>query len=133
LGEIPVIKVKKAGTANSTAVMGVVDRKFVAAQAGAQSDDATPAGHFAGSGELGAADAGIEPGAYVGVVTLGAFKAIKVDASYGAIQPGDLLVSSPNPGYAMKAVDPRPGTVIGKALDAWDSGTGTIAVLIALQ
>ena len=46
LGEIPVIKVKKAGTANSTAVMGVVDRKFVAAQAGAQSDDATPAGHF---------------------------------------------------------------------------------------
>jgi len=76
---------------------------------------------------------GIQPGQYLSVVTLGAYKAIKVDASYGAIQPGDLLVASPNPGYAMKATNPQPGTIIGKALAPWVSGTGTIPVFVTLH
>jgi len=76
---------------------------------------------------------GIQPGQYLSIVTLGAYKAIKVDASYGAIQPGDLLVASPNPGYAMKATNPQPGTIIGKALAPWVSGTGTIPVLVTLH
>jgi hypothetical protein len=67
------------------------------------------------------------------VVTLGSFKAIKVDASYGAIAPGDLLVASPNPGYAMQAASPTPGSVVGKALGALASGRGTIPVIITLQ
>jgi len=75
----------------------------------------------------------VQPGQYLGIVTLGSYKAIKVDASYGAIQPGDLLMASPNPGYAMKATNPGVGTVVGKALDVWDSGTGTIPVLITLN
>jgi len=75
----------------------------------------------------------IQPGQYLSVVTLGAYKIIKVDASYGAIQPGDLLVASPNPGYAMKAINPQPGTIIGKALAPWTSGTGVIPVLVTLQ
>jgi len=75
----------------------------------------------------------IQPGQYLSIVTLGAYKAIKVDASYGAIQPGDLLVASPNPGYAMKATNPQPGTIIGKALAPWVSGTGTIPVLVTLH
>jgi hypothetical protein len=75
----------------------------------------------------------IRQGEYVSVVTLGAFKAIKVDASYGAIQPGDLLTASPNPGYAMRADDPRLGTVTGKALGGLEEGTGTIPVLVTLQ
>lgn len=53
-----------------------------------------------------------------------------VDATFGAIEPGDLLVSSPTPGHAMKAHDPNPGTVVGKALDRIDSGTATIRVLV---
>jgi len=133
LGEIPMIRVKKADAANSTGVMGVVDRKFVAAEVGAQGIGVETDGHFVDPGEISVADAGIASGEYVGVVTLGAFKAIKVDASYGPIQPGDLLVSSPNPGCAMKAVEPKIGTVIGKALAGLDAGTGVIAVLITLQ
>ena len=78
-------------------------------------------------------DSGIAPGAYVGVVTLGAFKAIRVDASHGSILPGDLLVSSPTPGHAMRAVDPRVGTVIGKALGGLEGGQGSIPVLITLD
>src|SRR4029453_11432839 len=57
---------------------------------------------------------------------------IKVDAKYGAIRIGDLLVTSPTPGYAMrsKAIKVggqalhRPGTLLGKALEALPNGKG---------
>jgi hypothetical protein len=78
-------------------------------------------------------DPGVMQGAYVGVVTLGAFKAIRVDASYGSILPGDLLVSSPTAGHAMRANDPQPGTIIGKALGSLEEGQGTVPVLITLH
>ncbi len=58
---------------------------------------------------------------------------LKVDAAFGAIRPGDLLVSSPTPGHAMRAHEPRPGTIIGKALGALESGTGTIRVVVTLR
>ncbi|NJR60671.1 MAG: hypothetical protein HC769_18690 [Cyanobacteria bacterium CRU_2_1] len=56
----------------------------------------------------------------------------KVDATYGAIEVGDLLTTSPTPGYAMKAIDPLRafGAVIGKAFGNLDKGTGLIPVLI---
>lgn len=59
----------------------------------------------------------------------------KVDASFEAIEVGDLLTTSPTPGYAMKAVDPMKafGSVIGKALRPLASGEGLIPILIALQ
>ena len=57
----------------------------------------------------------------------------KVDASYAAIKPGDLLTTSDTPGHAMKATDPAIGTILGKALEPLDSGTGTIEVLVTLQ
>jgi hypothetical protein len=59
----------------------------------------------------------------------------KVDASYGAIEVGDLLTTSPTLGHAMKANDPMKafGSVIGKALRPLDSGEGLIPILIALQ
>jgi hypothetical protein len=56
-----------------------------------------------------------------------------VDAGYGSIRPGDLLTTSPTPGRAMRADDPRPGTVIGKALEGLESGTGVIRVLVMLR
>ena len=66
---------------------------------------------------------------------------IKVDASYGAIKAGDLLVTSPTPGHAMvsrpmklKGADlHRPGTILGKALEPLASGKGEILVLLTLQ
>jgi hypothetical protein len=57
----------------------------------------------------------------------------KVDAGYGAIRRGDLLTSSPTPGHAMRADDPLPGTIVGKALGTLESGTGTIRVLVMLR
>ncbi|MEI7433239.1 MAG: hypothetical protein WCJ93_03185, partial [Methanomicrobiales archaeon] len=65
----------------------------------------------------------------------------KVDATNGPIEEGDLLTTSNNPGYAMKAIPkiidgqgfyPN-GIVLGKAMGALESGTGTIEVLVTLQ
>ena len=59
----------------------------------------------------------------------------KVDASYGQIEVGDLLTTSPTLGCAMKAADPFKafGAVIGKALRPLHEGQGLIPILIALQ
>ena len=54
----------------------------------------------------------------------------RVDASFGAIAPGDLLTTSSNPGHAARADAAAPGTVLGKAMEAWESGTGLIRVLL---
>jgi hypothetical protein len=74
------------------------------------------------------------------VATTGRVK-VKVDATLGAIHVGDLLVTSDVPGVAMlsKPLDlggvpiHRPGTLIGKALESLDKGTGEILVLLSLQ
>jgi hypothetical protein len=66
---------------------------------------------------------------------------VKVDASYGAVKIGDLLVTSATPGYAMRsqpvtignAAIHQPGTLIGKALESLDSGQGEVLVLLTLQ
>lgn len=54
----------------------------------------------------------------------------KVDAGYGAIRIGDLLTSSPTAGHAMTTLEPLPGTVLGKALESLDLGTGVIEILV---
>lgn len=58
---------------------------------------------------------------------------VKVTAENGAIRPGDLLTTSSLPGYAMRATEPKVGTVLGKALESLESGTGVIKVLITLR
>jgi len=77
----------------------------------------------------------VAPGKYCSVVTLGAYKAVKVDASFGAIHPGDLLTTSSHAGYAMRA-DPdkaKMGSIIGKAMGSLESGSGTITVMVTLK
>src|SRR5205814_9316517 len=66
---------------------------------------------------------------------------VKVDASRGPIAIGDLLVTSDIPGVAMKSIPVEfagrqmhmPGTIIGKALEPLEKGSGTILVLLSLQ
>jgi hypothetical protein len=66
---------------------------------------------------------------------------VKVDASKGPIQIGDLLVTSDVPGEAMKSEPVKlagrlmhmPGTLIGKALEPLEKGSGKILVLLSLQ
>ena len=57
------------------------------------------------------------------------------DASYGSIQPGDLLTTSPMPGYAMKVNDyeKAQGAVLGKAMTKLEEGKGLVLVLVSLQ
>jgi hypothetical protein len=74
------------------------------------------------------------------VATTGRVK-VKVDATRGAIHIGDLIVTSDVSGVAMRS-EPvslggvsihRPGTIIGKALEPLEKGTGEILVLLSLQ
>jgi len=68
------------------------------------------------------------PLAVVGVVP------VKASAENGAIQPGDLLVASSTPGYAMKAeANPPVGSVIGKALEGLEEGSAVIKMLVMIQ
>lgn len=133
LGDVPVIAVRKAATADSRGVLGPVECALLVglqtesklpANAPAKLRYATPQYH------VHKAEGSVRPGGYGRVVTLGSFRAIKVDASFGAVKPGDLLVSSPRAGFAMKSDDPKIGTVIGKALGGLQSGQGTVPVLV---
>jgi len=59
-----------------------------------------------------------------------------VDAGYAAIEPGDLLTTSPTPGYAMKVLDQAlaQGAILGKAMEGLAEGQkGQILVLVTLQ
>ena len=66
---------------------------------------------------------------------------VKVDATDGPIEIGDLLVTSTREGFAMKSRPVeiagsqmhRPGTLIGKALESLPRGTGEILVLLSMQ
>jgi hypothetical protein len=66
---------------------------------------------------------------------------VRVDARIAPIRIGDLLVTSDVAGTAMRSqpamIDGqpfhRPGTIVGKALESLDSGTGEILVLLSLQ
>jgi hypothetical protein len=69
------------------------------------------------------------PMAMIGIVPT------KVSAENGAIKPGDLLVTSSTPGYAMKGTDRSRlvGAIIGKAMGRLDTGSGVIEVGVTLQ
>ena len=124
MGEIPVIQVRRARAEQAGAIVGIVDKHFSPAPEGTDPSALSKSAID---------DAAIGPGEHLTIVTLGAYKAIRVDASYGAIAPGDRLVASPHPGYAMRADAPLPGTIVGKALGALPSGTGAIPVIVTLQ
>jgi hypothetical protein len=163
LGQIPVPRIKLAANANDTAVAGVVDqvmyvpdaatRGAYEAQETADHDGATRAQNDLGnkqesmanipnriSDAAGTLHAAVNatsavPNGYSSVVTLGAYKVIKVDASFGAIKAGDLLTTSSHAGYAMRVRDKAAasGAIIGKALSSFENGTGTVTVMVTLK
>lgn len=134
LGEIPVIDVRKATIRNARAALGPV-ACAINVETSTLPAPVTANGTESSTGVLPRFDlhrqaGAIAPGAYGSVVTLGSFATLDVDASFGPVLPGDLLVASPNPGYAMVSNDPLPGTLIGKALGALAMGTGQVAVIV---
>jgi len=90
----------------------------------------TQPGVLLGGEVLGPAFDGIEAGraplALAGIVP------VKVTDEGGPIRPGDLLVSSSTPGYAMRW-DAHPeacGALVGKALESLEGSEGVILVLL---
>ncbi len=67
------------------------------------------------------------PLAVVGIVPC------KVSAENGPVRAGDLLVTSATAGHAMRADDPKVGTIVGKALQDMTGKTDRITVLVTLQ
>lgn len=59
----------------------------------------------------------------------------RCDASYGKIEPGDLLTTSSTPGYAMKITDydKANGAILGKAMTSLNDGQGLVLILVSLQ
>lgn len=138
LGTLPVIVVRKASSANATGVLGPIASAIQVLPNQMKSPPASDP-KFDGLGpalprfQLIDVEGAIAPGGYGHVVTLGSFRTIKVDASYGPITPGTLLVASPHQGYAAAANHPEVGTVIGKALGTLISGTGEIGLIVHQQ
>jgi len=163
LGNIPVPRVKLAASPNDTSVVGVVDqvmyvpdqatRDAYEAQRKADRDAASRAEKNGGTKDRPMADiqnrisdatgtlhvdndsVSARPGRYCSVVTLGAYKAVKADASFGPIHAGDLLTTSSHAGYGMRVNDKAAasGAIIGKALSSLASGTGTVTVMVTLK
>jgi len=106
-------KFRKAREALSTRVAGVISTApgVVLGNQSAESSDARP------------------------ILALAGRVPVKVTAKYGAIAVGDLLVSSPIPGYAMKCPEKSQciGAVIGKALEPLTEGVGMIEAQVMLR
>jgi len=134
IGDIPVIVVRKAR--GGEGVLGPIDCALALRQVKErETDGKLPARLRYESPQFVAhkIDGPIAPGEYGRVVTLGSFKTIRVDASFGAISAGDLLVSSSNPGFAMRRQPTKvdhSGSIVGKALGGLKRGSGTVPVFV---
>jgi len=57
------------------------------------------------------------------------YPSVKADATAAPIHPGDLLVSAATPGHVMRAPDGAAlASIVGKAMQALESGTGLITI-----
>ncbi|MBW4668222.1 MAG: hypothetical protein KME60_12560 [Cyanomargarita calcarea GSE-NOS-MK-12-04C] len=116
----PIAEVTLTDRENDTLAIGIVDGK-------AFRDNALP------DTKLESESAFIEDGEDLYLVTLGVFAHCKVDATEAPIEVGDLLTTSKNPGHAKKATEPKLGSIIGKALQPLEKGTGEISVFVNIQ
>ncbi|MCP4540333.1 MAG: hypothetical protein GY832_24610, partial [Chloroflexi bacterium] len=137
-GGPPVVQVARATGANSTAVAGVVYGRFnirVATDEAEQSN-----GQGSGANREVTPPGAVEPGEYLLLVVQGPAQ-VKASAFASVIQPGDLLSSASEIGYATKAAQvsiegvktAMPGTIFGKALEPLETGQKLIYVFVTLQ
>lgn len=136
----PMLSVRKAQGANSTAVVGVVASTYPAEWLD-EPGKTDPTGAGGPEKTIPSTDAGpVAPGEYLLIVVQGPCQ-VKAESLGGAIQPGDLLSSAEQAGRAAKAATLTmegietavPGTVFGKAMEALDGGQGLIYVFVTLQ
>jgi len=97
--------------------------------------DTRVAGVIAGAGGVGSAVT-IGSQGFDHSIALAGRVYCNVDATQDPVEPGDLLTTSPLPGYAMKASNSERsrGAILGKAMESLAKGTkGQILVLVTLQ
>jgi hypothetical protein len=136
-GAPPVIQVAQASSANSHAVAGVVQSRFNIETLLREHRQETKA---SGATVEVTPDGPVPAGEYLLLVTKGPAQ-VKASALPGAIQPGDLLSTAGESGYAAKTVEVTveglrmavPGTVFGKALEALEEGQGLVYVFVTLH
>jgi len=116
---------------HSTAVAGVVSSRY--------NIEAVTEGPKKANLEI-TPEGSVSPGEYLLVVIQGPAQ-VKASALAGALQPGDLLSSAGQAGYAGKATKmilgdveaAMPGTVLGKVLEPLDEGEALIYIFVTLQ
>lgn len=133
----PVVQVTKVSTANSTAIAGVVYRRF-----NSQMVSGTLRSDGQGTApDLEITSAGpVAPGEYLLLVVHGPAQ-VKASALAGPIQPGDLLSGAELAGHAARSAQVTiegiptalPGTVLGKALETLEAGEKLIYIFVTLQ
>ena len=131
----PVIQVVGTADANNTAVAGVVFSRF---NIEAVTSNIDPANPFSGEGIT--SDGPVASGEYMLVVVRGPAQ-VKASALESDIQPGDLLSSASQIGYAGKATEitidgnntPIPGSILGKALEPLEAGQKLVYIFVTLQ
>lgn len=123
--KIPVPEITLADKENDECIIGIVDRRAVSPE----NENTLPPEPKKKNPDFSV----IPDGEDLFAVTLGTYYHCKADASKGPIKRGSLLTSSTNPGYAQKAIRPKIGRIIGKALEPLKEGTGSIAVFVNIQ
>jgi hypothetical protein len=126
-----IIQVTKAAQADSPAVAGVVYRRF---NVEAALEDSRPEAGSAHEPQKTTIDGPVPVGEHLLLVVQGPVK-VKANALSSPIQPGNLLSSAGQAGYAARANadSAAPGTVFGKALEALDTDRNLIYVFVTLQ
>ncbi len=136
-GGPPVVQVARATEANSTAVAGVVYSRFnIRVATKAEQSNSQGSGAYREVTPLGP----VQPGEHLLLVVQGPAQ-VKASALAGAIQPGDLMSSAGEIGYAAQAAEisiegvktAMPGAIFGKALEALETGQKLIYVFVTLQ
>jgi hypothetical protein len=137
-GPSEMILVRKARTANNTAVIGVVASTFSAEWLAGDTD---PIGATAGGRSIPVTQPGpVASGEYLLIVVQGPAQ-VNASAVAGGIEPGDLLSTGAATGQAAKApvvmtewgTTTIQGAVLGKALEPLSEGAKLIHVFVTLQ
>lgn len=138
--DAPMVQVSKVTVANSTAVAGVVYRRFNIDAVDSALVPPTDAEHTDWDPPAATLDGAVQPGDYLLVVVQGPAQ-VNISAVDNNIQPGDLLATSTQAGLAGKAemmmfngVETAVlGTVFGKALEAPNGKQEMIYVYVTLH
>jgi hypothetical protein len=135
----PITLVRRADTASSQAVAGVVYRRFEAKETVREHEYNGEISRYTDF-DIHTTEGAIAPGEYLLIVVTGVCE-VKVDAADGPIHPGDVLSVSNTQGLARRAQPLTlegvsfypPGITFGTALEPLDEGTGLIHMLVTLR